>query len=307
MKKKTGFTLIEVLVVLAVISGLFGYVFNIMNRSFKFGQIEVKTLDALQEMTLIVNYLRKDVKTLVEDTRDPETYIKFDSAKKSLEFTVVSGIAENGFPILSRMRYFFDEERNFCKYSFVYDKKNGMRTVVKKLAAAGHIEKFEAEAVDRYGYAVASPRKAGKHPEMIRIKLNNSANKRLDTELNIYLTYMKDYDDLLDMSRLPGWKTKTIEQERVMVKMSGGNFLVELTQLDQKTYYLLFHLMKLSNDMNTPIFFQKSIVDIGKPFRGARLGNSNPYADPPPAVTGGVPGGGTGGSGWAPDGDGIPD
>jgi len=287
--KKKGFTFVEVLVALAVISALLGYVFNIMNRSFKFGQVEVKTLNALQEMTFIVNHIRRDVHSLIEDPKDEKTYIKFDPAKKSLEFTIVSGIASNGFQVTSKMSYFIDSGNCLCKNSYSVDENGKMENSVKRLAAQGHITKFYAEVLDKTGEPVKIPRERGKHPAMLRIGICNSENKRLDTYLNIYLTYMKDYDDELDMCRLPGWKIKTVNQGELAVKTATG---IQIINPSANYYNLNFNLMKLGANMGNPIPFQRSIIDLGKPFKGGVIGNPDPYADPPPPAPAGGGGGG---------------
>ena len=290
MKNKKAITLVELLISLGIIAMvLLPPLYTFFTRSFKFGSIETKNLDSIQEVTFIINHLRNDLRTLIEIPEIKDSTIKFDSSTKTLEFMIVSGRTDTGMQVLSKAKYYFKNKELHKSYVSL----DGNNTD-KVLSKSGGISKFEIEIMDIKGEKISENRSDGRIPAYVRIMISHSCSPRLKIDTNVYLSYIRDLSDNLDNYRLSGWKIMTTSFYLMMLRTNIGTLLVDLRALINKLGAVQ---MKIGDNMNTPQLLQKAVLAQKGPFGGARLGEKNPYdpAPPPPpaaAASGGNSGGG---------------
>jgi len=276
MKKRGGLTLVEILISLGLISMvLIAPLYTFMTRSFSFGKTEVKNLDSIQELTFIVNHLRFDLMNLIEFKDNKDSYMKFDSSTKTLDFMVVSGFTGNGMQIVSKAKYYF-KNRELHK---TYVGLSG-ETIDKVLSKPGNISKFEVEILDIKGERINESRSDGRIPAYVNVVLNHSCSARIKVNTNIYLSYMRDMTDSLDNHRLWGWKIRTTSSYLMAMKTNIGNLLIDLRPIFQMLAQA--DMLRKGTNMGVSQHMQMPVVKLKKPFCAAKPGDPNPYLDPPP-------------------------
>jgi len=220
MKKNRAFSVVEVVVAIAIAAALLGVVYKFLARGFMHGEIETKNLVAIQEMVFIIHNLRSDLRTMVEYANDSDSYASYDAAAKSLTFSIVSGVTNTGIIVYSKNIYCF--ENNCLVKKFQLLEENGLSAVkTMKLASAGKITGFEVSILDADGNPVTNPRKPGKPSRFLKMKIIHASNARLEIVINIYSTYMKKQNEELGKYWLPGWKLKTISPDTYLITNTG--------------------------------------------------------------------------------------
>jgi len=302
MNKHKGFTIVEVLIVLAVTSLLIGFILNFMSRSFKYSQIETKNIDAIQEMALIINYLRYDLRVLYEDPFDESTYAIFDDSSKKLEFNIISGIAENNMKIFSKVTYFSDNKFMYRTTEVIKNSTKKEKTVTK-LAVAANIKDFKVNILNGNGTPVSTPRSIDTCPAFFKVNLIHANNKRLDMNIDACITHMAAIYDDREIFKVADWKIKTVDSNFLLAKTSMGNMVIDLFEFAR---LLKFDQTRHGINSGTPQFLQKPITKLHEPFGGINPNRANPYTQPPPPPPppamamgggGGNGGGGNGGGG----------
>jgi len=277
MNKKNGVTLIELIIAMSVALLLMWPVYSFMNKSFSFGNIETQNLDAIQEMTFILNTLRYDLRALCENPDDHETFIKFDESSKTLNFAMICGISENGFQILSKVKYHLKNNCLIKTYSY-FEKNGEIKYADKALSKPKSIKHFNIKILNIEGNVINN-RKSDGNPAIINTVISHSSNQRLKMNTYVYLTYMKDLEENLDYFRLVGYKTKMINSPLMIVKTNVGNILINLNSLENNENFFFF---RSGINIGTPSYIQKPIIKQLSPFGGIRPGEPNPYSPPPP-------------------------
>lgn len=208
-REDRAFTLVEILVALALAASIVGLVNFFLSRSIKHNEMEASNLAAIQEMVYIIYNLRMDLRTFAEFPDDKDTIATFDREAKNLKFTVVSGVDDTGRLLYSDVRYYF---KNGCVMKdFRELSGNSLGTQkTKKLSQAGKIKEFDVEMIDADGNPVTMPRKPGKPPEFFRMKVTHATNARLEVAINICSTYMIKDSDPANRHWLPCWKLKPV-------------------------------------------------------------------------------------------------
>jgi len=275
MNNKRAVTLVELLVSLGIISMvLLPPLYTFFTRSFKFGSVETKNIDSIQELTFIVNHLRNDLRTMIELPDIKDSTISFDPSTKTLKFMVVSGYTDTGMQVLSTAKYYFKNKELHKSYIGL----NG-NSIDKVLSKPGGISKFEFEIMDINGEKIGESRSDGRIPAYVRMMISHSCSNRLKIDTNVYLTYMRDLSDNIDNYRLSGWKIQTTSFYLMLLKTNIGNLLVDLRTLINMLSNVQ---MKIAENMSDPQLLQKTVIKHQKPVPGAKPGDPDPYVDPPP-------------------------
>jgi|GEM_PF-2167064 len=280
IKKQTGFTIIEVLVSLTLISFLFGFIYNFMSRSFKYSQVETKNIDAVQDMVVIVNNIRNDLRCLYEDPYDKSTFSKYDPASKTFEFYIISGITENNMKILSRVTYRY-ENKLFLRIVEILKNDGSGKKESLKLADATKVSNFKIKIFDLNGNEIFGQRKQGQYPACFNINVEHADNKRLNMNINVYVPHIKECYNKLELCRVEDWKIKSIDTQFLTTKFNIGNIAATLNSFDF-VKIAKYDKTRTGINMGTPQYLQKTVTKLHKSFGGVIIGQSNPYEPPPP-------------------------
>jgi prepilin-type N-terminal cleavage/methylation domain-containing protein len=208
-KSNNAFTMVELVVALAIASLLLTVVYSLFTRGIKYNEKEVKNLAAIQEMVFIVYNLRSDLRTFAEFENTPETLASYDNTTKTLKFNVVNGVDDTGRLLYSDVKYYMKnncvmkEFRELTGTSY-----GGMKT--RQLSQSNKIKEFKIEMLDIDGNAVTIPRKPGKPPLFFRVKVLHATNTRLEVAINICSTYMNKNPNPVEKFWVPCWKIKPI-------------------------------------------------------------------------------------------------
>ncbi|OQA81192.1 MAG: hypothetical protein BWY32_00476 [bacterium ADurb.Bin243] len=231
MKNKSGFTVVEIIVVTLIATSIMAAIYTFLIRSHKHHELETKNLEAIQEMAFIIYNLRSDLRTLIEFENDPDTFAVYDAAAKTLSLNIVNGVTENGIIIYSKVLYCFENGCLIKKFQVIEsDGLSGLRT--RKLTGANKLSEFEIKILDAAGNHLSNTRAPGQKPRYLKTKILHSTNARLDVMINIYSTYIENQlvDDM-QKYWLPTWKISTINPAVTMIMTNFGNITVNLGSL----------------------------------------------------------------------------
>jgi len=231
MKKsntKKGFTLMEMIVVIAIFSILLLVTYTFLSKSFFFHEKGTKNLDAVQDMVLIIHNMRSDLRSFVEFADNPNSFAAFDPAEKKLEFTVINGVTSTGLLLFSKVTYFLDKKE--LKKKFRKIEKNLLsQEITMSLSGKNKITDFSVDIVDEDGVTLSNEPKSRNTPKCLQVKIIHASNERLETKVNFFSTYNSREHDILEKYWLSCWKIKPITPVLSGVVNAGESFTVNLT------------------------------------------------------------------------------
>jgi len=233
--KKKAFTLVEIIISVSIFAAIMAGIYNFFIRGLAHNELETKNLSAIQEMVFIVYNLRNDVRTMVEFENDPSTLAGFNAASKTLNFTLVNGVSDNGVLLYSGVKYYFRAGRLMKDY-WDFSQTAPGQTVSRALSQPNKIKEFTVELLDVDGNPVCVPRKPGKPPLFMKLKIVHVTNARLDLTVNICSTYMNRQFDPMEKYWQPCWKIKpvtpvstiTCNTEKIVLSV-GSNSTLNVT------------------------------------------------------------------------------
>ena len=271
-ENKKGFTIVEALIVTLIISLLSGIIYSFVSRAFQFSGNETKSIDAIQETALVFNYLKNDLKNIFENPYDEKTYAYFDDASKSFEFSIINGIADNNMQILSKVKYFFENNSLYRKIETYITAKKTLNSKIK-LADKDKIINFNVKIYSSNGNLMSRNNKEH-YPAFIKINFVHADNKRLLINSGIAVPQIRFTSAPLEKYRVESWKLKTIESGVLLAKINIGEIAFESVEYSRNSKFLQ---TRIGTNCGTPQAMQKPIVKKRAPFGGTNLNLKNPY------------------------------
>ncbi len=280
-KNNIGFTTVEVLISIIIVCLLSGIIYGFVGRAFQFSGGETKSIEAIQETALIYNYIKNDLKNIFENPYDSETHARFDDSAKSFEFYVVNGIAENNMQILSKIKYYFENNILYRKIETYVSAKKIFNSKIK-LSNKNKIKDFNVKIYSENGELISN---SSKQPPsaFINVNFTHSDNKRLSINSNIAIQQIPFTAAPLEKYRVESWKLKTIESGVLLAKINVGKIAFESVEYSRNAK---FTQTRIGSNSGTPQTMQKPIVKKRAPFGGTQLNVPNPYIPPQPADAG---------------------
>ncbi len=190
---KKAFTVVEMIVATAIFGLVMSMVYGFLIHGVSSNEKGIKNIDAIQDMAFIIHNLRSDLRTLIEFNEDKESYIIFDKASKSLKFTAVSGVSDQGVVLYSQILYYFDKKALYKKFHLMKDENTMGDETVYELAKMNKIKDLHFEICDSEGKPVSSSPeiRAAKPPKLLKARIIHSSNARLEVNISLYSTYIK--------------------------------------------------------------------------------------------------------------------
>lgn len=231
MRTRSGFSLVEILMVVFIAAVLFVPLYQFLIRGYKHHDLETKNLEAIQEMAFIIYSLRSDLRMLIEFENDPETYACFNPAARTLNLTTVNGVTENGMVIYSKAVYCFEKGCLVKKFRELESK--GLSDIyTRKLTGQDKLKEFEISILDANGVPLSSSRSPGQSPRYLKAKIVHATNTRLDVLINVFSTFIESRAvDEMQKYWLPTWKMSTAGQQFTKIMSNSGDFAVDFNAL----------------------------------------------------------------------------
>lgn len=255
MRRKAGFTVVEILVATVILAGIMGTLYHFLIRGYKHHDLETKNLEAIQEMAFIIYNLRSDLRTLIEFENDPDTYASYNAAAKELHLTIVNGVTENGIILYSKVLYCFENNCLIKKFQVI--ESNGLSGIrTRKLTGPNKLSQFDIKILDAAGAELSNTRAPGQKPRYLKTKIVHATNARLEVLINIYSTYIENQlvDDM-QKYWLPTWKIRTINPAATMIMTNFGNIVVNLGNLPNSTATI--NGIRIGSNMGTSTGFSQ--------------------------------------------------
>lgn len=192
-----GFTAVEGLLAVLLISGIFLTLFTVLRSAFSGTQRGSENLNILQEESIFLEYLKHDLRTLIfsqEAGIPPPEIINDGKGTTSFAFFKVETVDAQGRPLPVKVVYTREDSgRTFSHPDgsqvpvFGISRKAGTanpKTFVKDLIAT-----FALELLDKQDQLVESAGKEGL--QKVRISLKTASNELFKVVASIYSPYLK--------------------------------------------------------------------------------------------------------------------
>jgi type II secretory pathway pseudopilin PulG len=202
----TGFTFVEILVAAAILSIVLGALFMLFNRSFRNTERGSKFLFALSDMSLAIERVKQDLRTLSEPSEEHMAKITKSSGQIAFRFFSVRGVLQDGTPVISPIEYLFDKG-TLVRKSVSFDERGNSKGESSQLLLKNKLEEFDITIFSGEGKDVTLERKFGVQPARLLFKIRHKDGASLQTMVNIYSPYIVNRAILaIDQARVPNYK-----------------------------------------------------------------------------------------------------
>ena len=196
MNKKTGLTIIEVVIAMVVMSMLMVVIYSLFSAGMRSTKKGSEILSSVRDFNIIGERMRKDARSLLVDQDRP---VLINGSGNELEMSVIEGVTSEGIPVVNKVVY------KLQTGSRTLDDGTPLGSLVRVYAAGSSNERRKKYFVDELTslgfkkFARDGSELGGSDttiPCFLQVEISDSRGKAFSARLHLYSRYSRYREQL---------------------------------------------------------------------------------------------------------------